>query len=286
MVRRPVVSGRFYPSNKEQLRSEIEACFKSRLGPGSVPAVEGAERSVVGGVVPHAGFVYSGHEAAWFYRSLMESGLPECVVIIGPNHSGMGNKVSVFSKGSWETPFGEVGIDEALASEIVASGTASSDELAHKFEHSIEVQLPFLQFIYSIAGKNFTFVPVTMLDQSRKTALFLGHDIASAIKNIKRSAVVIASTDFSHYVAPGEAKKLDSQALARIAELDLDGLFDVVEECGISMCGCGPTGATIAAARDLGAGAGKLLKYGTSGDVHKMDEVVGYGAVVFSKERM
>lgn len=275
-VRRPSVAGQFYSGSPEGLRGQIEASFESELGPGLPKGDPGSSNKVIGIVVPHAGYVYSGPVAAWSYRCLYLDRSPDSFVIIGPNHHGVGSGVSMYPRGAWETPLGPVDIDQDLVGAIAGvTDIIDLDERAHAYEHSIEVQVPFLQYLYG----EVEIVPISMMLQDLETSQEVGRDIARAIVDSGSRPAILASTDFSHYVSKEVAHENDHLAIERITSMDSPGLYRVVRKRDISMCGFGPVMAAIEATREMGAGKGRLLKYATSGDVMPMREVVGYGAI-------
>lgn len=279
-VRRPSVAGQFYSGSAEGLREQIRSCFKSELGPGQPGDKPGNGDDVQGIVVPHAGYIYSGHVAAWSYHRLFRDRAPGSFVILGPNHHGTGSGVSMYPGGSWETPLGKAIIDEDLAGAIARdTGIIDLDRRAHVYEHSIEVQVPFLQYLYG----DIKLVPISMMLQDLETSMEVGGDIARAVSKEDGKVAVVASTDFSHYVSQEVAHENDNLAIDRITEMDSPGLYRVVRDRGISMCGYGPVMATIEATLKMGAKRGSLLKYGTSGDVSPMRDVVGYGAISFER---
>jgi hypothetical protein len=222
-------------------------------------------------VVPHAGFMYSGPVAAHAYAAVALDGVPDTFVVIGPNHTGRGSGVAVMTD-DFDTPLGKAEVDRGVAA-AMKRGLVDEDPSAHAFEHSIEVQLPFLKYIAPRAK----FVPVCMMMQDYASAREAGKAIGEAIAGT--SAVVVASTDFSHYVSPETAKRKDALAIERITALDAEGLAKVVERNDISMCGYGPVMAMMEAIKPKSA---KLLKYATSGDLSPMAEVVGYAAIALS----
>ena len=267
-MRLPAVAGQFYPSDEKQLEILIRELFLHPLGPGYVPTLSpDGPRKIVGGVVPHAGYIFSGPVAAHFYAELAKDGFPDTFVILGPNHYGVGSGVAIATE-DFKTPFGVVKIDRELAKDI-ARDVIDLDNYAHRYEHSIEVQLPFLQFF----KKNIKFVPISMLLQEYELAIEVGKIIREAIDG--KNAVIIASSDFSHYVPKKLAYSNDSLAIERIVERDIKGLYRVLRENNITMCGYGPVAAMLEATR----GKPKLLKYATSGDVQPMNEVVGYASI-------
>lgn len=275
-VRSPVVAGMFYEFNPEALRRRIEWCFKHKIGPGEIPRpVVDGPRSIVGLVCPHAGYMYSGPVAAWSYYALARDGKPDCFIILGPNHTGAGAAISIMTEGKWRTPLGDVVIDSSLAELILKYGEIiEEDEYAHLSEHSIEVQLPFLQYLYG----DFSFVPICMMLQNYDAAVKIGRAIARAVAG--RDVVVIASTDFSHYEPHEIAFKNDSAVIDEILKLDAKGMMDVVFRRRVSMCGPGPTAVALIACKLLGAKRVEKLKYSTSGDVSgNYHAVVGYASI-------
>jgi AmmeMemoRadiSam system protein B len=275
MIRPPAVAGSFYEGETEQLKKQVERCFKSKIGPG-LPG-KATDSKFIAGIAPHAGYPYSGPVAAHLYRKIAESGPTETFVILGPNHAGVGAGVSVMTNGSWATPLGQVEIDSILARQIVDGAEIFEDEeTAHLQEHSIEVQLPFLQYI----EEDFKFVPVCMMMQDPDAAIMVGEAIGAACKN--KSVGIIASSDLTHYEPHPVASKKDSSAIDAIEQLDVKKLYETLEAEQISACGYGPIAAAITAAKVLGASKGKLLKYATSGDVTgEKEQVVGYAAIEF-----
>lgn len=271
-MRYPTVAGQFYEGDEKSLRAQIEQCFKGPLGPGKIPKVSAGKRLILGGVAPHAGYVYSGMVAAHLYARIAEDGMAKSFVILGPNHTGRGSGLAVTTE-DFETPLGVVKIDRELA-KALQKDLVDLDFEAHRSEHSIEVQLPFLQYL----SKDFKFVPICMGFQDYEAAVSVGRTIAAAIKG--KDVAVIASTDFSHYVSRETAKKKDGMAIDAITAMNPKKLYDVVRDEDISMCGYGPVMATMTA---CAGGKATLLKYATSGDVHPMHDVVGYAAVVIEK---
>ncbi|MFH0816002.1 MAG: AmmeMemoRadiSam system protein B [Methanobacteriota archaeon] len=268
-MRRPIVAGKFYAGNETALRAQVEWCFRHKVGLGRLPQVSPQRKGDVRGcVVPHAGFMYSGPVAAHSYAAVAEDGVPDVFVVLGPNHTGRGSDVSVMAD-DFDTPMGKVEVDKEIA-KAMRTGIIADDASAHAFEHSIEVQLPFIKHIAPKAK----LVPVCMMMQDYETAREAGKTIGKAISG--RSAVVLASTDFSHYVSAETAKRKDSLAIGRITALDPKGLHQVVEKNGISMCGYGPVMAMMEAIQPKSA---RLLKYATSGDLAPMKDVVGYAAI-------
>ncbi|NPA74760.1 MAG: MEMO1 family protein [Euryarchaeota archaeon] len=275
-MRQPAVAGQFYPGTESGLDSLIPDLFLHPIGPGAVPKLRiDGPRKIEGGIVPHAGYIFSGPVAAHFYRELAMDGFPETFIIIGPNHYGLGAGVAV-SMEDFVTPYGVAQIDEELAS-AVAKDIVAVDENAHRYEHSIEVQIPFLQFF----KRDIRIVPITMLTQEETIAVELGRIIKTAVEETGRDVVIIASSDFSHYVPKKSAYKKDARAIEKIVDRDVSGLYRVIYRYKITMCGYGPIAAMLSAT----GGEVKFLKYATSGDVQPMDEVVGYAAFKVERRR-
>lgn len=274
-VRRPVVAGAFYPADPTRLRRSIEESFTHRLGPGKPPGEPSGERTIISVVCPHAGYMYSGPVAAHSYLQLSNEGKPDTVVILGPNHTGLGGPVSLGVSEAWETPLGRVDIDKDLTSVIFGSTDfIDVDERAHIREHSIEVQLPFLQHIYG----EFKLVPICMGFQDLETSRRLGEVLAEALK--ERNALIIASTDLNHMEPQSTAEPKDRGVIDRILALDEAALQDWVRSRRVSMCGYGPVSATLVASKNLGATRAELLAYSTSGDVTgDHSSVVGYTSI-------
>ena len=287
-IRKAAVAGQFYEGDKTGLEERIKNCFLNGRGPGELPETIKEEKKVKGLVVPHAGYIYSGAIAAHSYYYLAKNGFAETYIILGPNHTGMGSGVSVMTEGQWKTPLGEIPINEDLAKKIW-KGIIDKDETAHLYEHSIEVQLPFLQF--SAGDKKIDFVPICMSMQDYQTSKEIGEILADAIKQSKKNIVIIASTDFSHagfnYMSMPPsgmkveeyAEKQDKMAIEKILKMDAEGLIDTIHENNITMCGYGPVASMLTAAKILGAKNAELLKYGTSCEVHPANSCVGYGAI-------
>jgi AmmeMemoRadiSam system protein B len=280
-VRHPAYAGTFYEGTSQSLKNQIEACFTSELGPKALPHVEDSElKRTVGLVSPHAGYMYSGPVAAHGYYQLASDGKPDLIVAFGPNHTGMGSGLAVMREGAWRTPLGEVEIDTATADNIIReSSIIDVDDAAHTREHSIEVQLPWLQYLY---GSGFKFVPICFLMQDLQSGREVGAAVAKALKD--KNALVVASTDMTHYAPQKEAERKDKVVIEKASRLDEEGLYSTVEALQVSMCGYGPVIAAITAARELGAKNGKLLCYKTSGDVvGDYSAVVGYASIIFTR---
>jgi len=276
-MRKPAVAGSFYPASGAKLRQLIEDCFRHNLGPGSLPRTSvAAERKILGLVSPHAGYVYSGPVAAHGYFRVAESQKPQTVVIIGPNHRGLGADVAVGGTDKWDTPLGTVELDRGVIEAVTSySNWVQQDDTAHSMEHSIEVQVPFLQYVF---GSGFRIVPVAMMRQDLIVSEELGRTLAVALRG--KEALIVASSDFSHYEPQQSAASRDRMALGAILDLDAARLQTVVKSNQISMCGPGPVAAMLTACKELGARRARLLKYATSGDITgDYSQVVGYASV-------
>ncbi len=280
-LRRPSQAGMFYAGGAQALRAQIEECFNHRLGPGNLPKVSQRKlQNVVALVCPHAGYMYSGPVAAHSYYNLAADGKPDTVVLFGPNHTGYGSALALMKDGVWRTPLGDVEIDTATANLILKeSSIIDVDDSAHVFEHSIEVQLPFLQYLY---GSSFKFVPICFLMQDLQSSREVGLAVAKALAD--KNALVLASTDMTHYEPQKMAEQKDKAAIEAALNLDAERLYSTVKARRISMCGYGPTIAAMTVAKALDAKNVKLLCYRTSGDITgDYSSVVGYASIMFTK---
>ncbi len=272
MIRQPAVAGRFYPSNATQLAREIDGYLSAE--PAAQPA------SAMGCVVPHAGIMYSGHVAGVVYARLA---LPRRMIILCPNHFAIGQRLAIFSAGAWRTPLGDAPVDSGLAEQLKrACPLLREDAEAHRTEHSLEVQLPFLQRRVA----HFRFVPIALGTDRFDAFADLGRAIAEVVTASATAAdpiLVVASSDMNHYESEAVTRAKDRKAIDRILALDPRGLYDTVRGERISMCGYGPTATMLTAALALGATRAKLLRYATSGEVSgDYDRVVGYAGIVVS----
>jgi AmmeMemoRadiSam system protein B len=263
--RPPAVAGSFYPGNAAELRRML----------GLLVDPKKEKTKAFGVVCPHAGYVYSGAVAGAVYSSVE---LPETFVILAPAHRPQGPAFAIMTEGEWETPLGTVPVDTALASAIQSRCRAMIvDPSAHALEHSLEVQIPFLQYL----GKNISIVPISVSSRSSLEPLTeAGEAIAGAIRESGKDVLLVASTDMSHYISAGAAKKLDGMAVERIQALDSAGLVGTVLDNDISMCGVFPTAVVLVAAQALGATRAELVAYTNSGAVTGDDrEVVAYAGL-------
>jgi len=280
-VRRPAVAGAFYDEDRERLEASLRRCFLPPLGPGEAPSGNaGPPSRIFGLVVPHAGYQYSGPAAAWAYAALAQDGTPETAVILGTNHQSVGSPIAVSPARQWVTPLGRVDVDVELADALLqAAPRAEFNAEAHEFEHSIEVQVPFLQFLFAGRVK---LLPIAVAGLRAATAIEFGESLERVLRS--RAAVIIATTDFSHYVPQSEAESLDREAIEQIVSLNPEELLRRVQLHDISMCGHGPVAALLAAARARGGVVGRLLKYHTSGDVTgDRHSVVGYASLAIER---
>lgn len=286
MIRPPAVAGMFYADTAAELREEIRECFLSPLGPGRLPEpVANGEHRLRGLMCPHAGYRYSGAAAAHAYTRLAADGAPETVILLGPNHRAIGAPIAILSRGAFRTPLGEVPIDGATADAIKAQAPiVRDDENAHAPEHSLEVQLPFLQTVAPQARiVPLVFGRVYYDRETLEELTALGEVLASLVSDPAHPRVLIASTDLMHYVPRDEAYRMDEYALQAVREVDGERLLEEVFRRDISMCGVMPTAAMLFALRRLGITRGEVLCHYTSGDVPGADtrHVVGYAACAF-----
>jgi MEMO1 family protein len=264
MKRKTVVEGSFYEASPVLLRKHIDEMTGREI----------QKSDVFGMIAPHAGYMYSGKTAAMTYAAV---NIPKTVIIMGPNHTGLGEPIAVYTNGEWETPFGPIGVNEKLAREILKNCSfASQDTEAHLREHSIEVHLPFLLY----HRKDIDFVPICIGDTDLEHLRSLAAAIAASVKD--RDILIIASTDLTHYEEAKEARRKDSIVMESIEKLDPEKMRKDVSEMNITMCGWAPVYTMLHACIKLGATKGKIIKYMNSGDASgDYSEVVGYtGAVI------
>lgn len=286
--RLPAHAGTFYPASRDDLVKSIEDSFTHPLGPGELPrpGMEDERRSgeVIGYVVPHAGYMYSGPVAAHAYYDMALSGKPEAVIIVGPNHTMLGLNASVYKEGYWETPLGLVEVDSELAKLIVShSRFFAFDDTAHMYEHSVEVQVPFLQYIY---GSDLKIVPIVIGLQTLEVARDLANAVYKVYEEHGARIIYLASTDFNHYESHDVTVKKDGMAIEKILSLDAEALYRVVESVPVTMCGPAPAASLIYLAREVGASTPVLLKHATSGDVTgEKGWTVGYASIKFPRRR-
>jgi len=267
-IRKPVVAGRFYPKDAKAINKEID----NFIGKGQTRKVD-----AVGCILPHAGYLYSGKVAA---TTLSGINIPELVILLGPNHTGEGFAYSIMTEGVWQTPSGEVRIDNQLAGLILKeSRYLKEDALAHLNEHSLEVELPMLQYF----KKDIRIIPIAFMSDNVSILREIGVGLANSILNhdYKGKVLLLASSDMTHYEPEEEARFKDSKAIDAILALDERRLIEDINSLNISMCGYAPVVVLLAAAKALGAKRGNLIIYQTSGDITKdKTSVVGYAGIM------
>ena len=267
-MREPVVAGQFYPGTRGAIEKLLDELVNKSEKKEEAKAV----------VMPHAGYVYSGRVAG---ATISAVNLKSTYLILGPNHTGMGTAFSLMSSENWRTPLGEVGVDKKLAQAILSgSRLIKEDKSAHAYEHSIEVQLPFLQYL---STADFKIVPIVVASADLSALKVAGKELAAALKKsgTEKETLIIASSDMTHYESQQSAEEKDKQAIEAILKLDEDLLLKRVREMDISMCGFAPTIMMLTAAKELGANKARLVKYQTSGDSSgDYSAVVGYAGIV------
>ena len=280
----------FYPGEKEELIASIEQCFNQ--GPGEIPEVGAWSNKVLGGIVPHAGYIYSGQVAAYTYAALAKNGAPDVVCLLGTSHTGY-PAIGLMSHGIWRTPLGDIEVDREFSdlilknTEIILDDTDQFLEYPHNQEHNLEVQLPFLQYLF----KNFKIVPITIPPTDAQSIQEAGISIAAAMQKTSKKIFVIASTDMTHYGAQsygfapvGSApiekiiefiKKTDGEIIDHITKFDYKGVLQAAHHT--TMCGPGSVATLLVIAKELGANEVKTQKYTTSYDITgETEAIVGY----------
>ena len=275
-IRTPAVSGTFYPENEKKLKNLIHECFMHPIGPGKTSPTDSNEK-IYGVICPHAGFVYSGPVACHSFYSLSASS-SKLAIIVGPNHYGIGQNVASMIDVSWKTPLGLAEVDSNSVLELREYlDILEIDSFSHSKEHSIEVQIPMLQEVFSHEMK---ILPISLINQEQKTATMVGSAIAKIAQ--KKDALLIGSSDFTHYEENGFAHRQDLALIDPILKLDVDGFYKILYERKVTACGFGAIASIMTACKELGATQGKLLKYATSGDISgDKSSVVGYASIIF-----
>ncbi|HKW90151.1 MAG TPA: AmmeMemoRadiSam system protein B [Candidatus Acidoferrales bacterium] len=265
MIRQPAVAGRFYPDEPALLFREVD---------GFVHSPEKKIRALAC-MAPHAGYMYSGHVAGAVYGALE---LPSRFILLGPRHFPRGERLAILTEYAWRTPLGDVQVDEKLAAQLMKTcSLLREDAVAHETEHSLEVQLPFLQ---RLAG-DLRFVPIVLGTDRFDAFDILGHAVAQVVRDAGEPVLIIASSDMNHYESDAVTRVKDRKALDRILRLDPRGLYDTVRRESISMCGYGPATTMLVAAKELGATEAELIRYATSGDINNdREQVVGYAGMI------
>jgi MEMO1 family protein len=268
MLRLPAVAGQFYPSHPHELSALIK-----KFTLVSPPAKQVRVRACL---VPHAGYIYSGQVAGSVFSRIL---LPKKILILGVRHFPMGEALAIVSEGKWRTPLGDSDIDGSMAKRLRAACPGlREDSVAHSREHSLEVELPFLQAL----DPGFTFVPVAVGTLRYEDLTELGEGIARVLKEGEEEVLVVTSSDLNHYEDEETTKRKDQLAIERMERVDAKGLYEVCREEEISMCGLGPAVAMLTAMKRLGVTSGELVKHATSGEVSgDHDEVVGYAGMIF-----
>lgn len=272
MNRRAAVAGGFYPKDAALLVREIERCFE--IGYGKPESSE-QYRGPLGVVSPHAGYTYSGPVQSFSYGYAKRRKVPETVIVVGPNHTGYGSDVSIWPEGEWETPLGSLKVDTQVARALLEKFPEFTPE-AHKYEHSIEVQLPFVRYVFG----DVRIVPVCVLDQSFDTMRSLGEHLGKLVR--EKNVLLVASSDFTHYEPEDVVNRKDMELIRKILEFDIEGAYEVAEEKGINACGLGPIIAVMYAMMETPSVQAKLLKHATSADATgDRASVVGYASIAF-----
>ncbi len=283
MIRQPAVAGSFYPNTESRLTEMIEHCFKeSKIGPGELPDranMPSRKGEIAGLIAPHAGYIYSGPVAAHAYLKQFKDGKPEFFVIVGPNHRNIGPPISVYSEDAWNTPFGDAKIPKDIVAKLVKQPYFRADTAAHMMEHSIEVHVPFLQYLY---GADVPIIPICVKDQSKEMSERIGLSLAKVLAD--HDYCLIASTDLTHFESADSAMSKDQFVIQKIKRMKPDGLIDTVEEYQITMCGPGPVAAVLTALKKSGSKDVEILKYSTSGDITgDKSSVVAYLSAIIKK---
>jgi AmmeMemoRadiSam system protein B len=270
MLRLPAVAGRFYPSDPAELTALVHKYAKADSQAAPVVRVRAC-------LLPHAGYVFSGHVAGTVFARII---LPKRILILGVRHYPRGEPAAILSSGAWRTPLGDAPIDEALAGALrKACPLLREDSVAHSVEHSLEVQLPFLQVLAS----GFTFVPVALGTVRFEDLVTVGEAIARILETAKEDVLLLTTSDLNHYEDDATTRVKDGKAIAQLLAQDARGLYDACRNEHISMCGLGPAVATLTALNALGVKKSELVKYATSADVSgDRDAVVGYAGMIFS----
>ena len=268
MIREPVVAGQFYPDTEEDLKNMIKDCMEHKYGPGIKSIV--SDEKIFGIISPHAGYVYSGPTACHSYKSIASQN-PELVIIIGPNHFGIGRDAATMIDAEWQTPLGRVKVDSDAAKEVAEkSKFIEIDEYSHS-------QIPMLQYILS---NDFQILPIILRAQDMETAMDVGNAVSEIAK--KKNTMIVASSDFTHYEENSFAHQQDKALIKPILDMDVEKFYQILRNKRVTACGFGAMAATMIACKNLGATRGELLSYATSGDVSgDTGSVVGYGAIKF-----
>jgi AmmeMemoRadiSam system protein B len=267
MVRQPYVAGQFYEASAPLLRQQVERYSVKGL----------SKKGAIAVIAPHAGLIYSGSVAGAVYSSIVP---PDTFILLGPNHTGLGATVAVYPDGYWQTPLGALKVNGELSESIMLKcNLCNSDQIAHNYEHSLEVHLPFIASMENVPY----IVPIAIMKASLSECAEIGHALAEAIRGYGKKVTISASTDMSHYVSDTMARRLDAMAIEKMLQLDPSGLYEVVAKNRISMCGVLPVTVALYAANALGAKEATLIKYTTSAEVSgDYNHVVGYAGIIIT----
>lgn len=263
----PAVAGQFYSGTALGLERQLKQLIDPKA----------KKEKIIGAIVPHAGYIYSGRVAGAVFSAIERA---DTFIILGPNHTGYGKQFSIMSSGLWKTPLGEVKIDEELGETLLKNSQfLEEDDLAHRFEHSLEVQVPFLQYLFS--SEKIKIVPIVMASGDLSDYQKLGKELSQTIQQSKKQAVVLASSDMTHYEAQELAESKDKKAIDKILKLDEEGLLDIINEHHITMCGSAPAAVLLSYAKQREATSARLIKYETSAKTSgDFSSVVGYAGVI------
>ncbi len=271
-TRKPAVAGKFYPQDKQEIIALMEKIYEREK---DIINTEIAKNKIIGAVIPHAGFIFSGYQAVHFFDLLRQTPQTfDTIFIINPSHTGYGAPISLDDNEKWQTPLGEVAIDNDFADIL----PFAKNEMAHKYEHSGEVLLPFLQHF---TPYNYKIVPIAICEQTPENARSVAKAIYDANKRLKKRILVLASSDFSHFLPPDEGKELDDLVITEILNFNAENLNKIVRQKNISVCGYGAIMALIEYTKLVSnAAVAKVLRRGHSGEVYPADEVVNYASIV------
>lgn len=280
-IRKSYVSGKFYPDNKIELENLLNNILKIELERNKTFEIESKTR-ILGGVVPHAGYMYSGYEAVHFFNLLKNIDAQyDTIVILNPNHTGYGADISLDPSDAWETPLGLVKMDKWINEYLNKNGIVYSEE-AHKFEHSGEVIVPMLQ---KFLNYEFEIVPITIKAQTYNNAVLIAGLLANIEKVLKKKILVLASSDFSHYVSPEKALEMDKKAMGLISRFETKEFIHLAQGIDYSICGYGPIGCLLEYSKLLSESAKiTLLRYGNSGEIRPSNEVVSYASFILTEK--
>ncbi|HBO83676.1 MAG TPA: AmmeMemoRadiSam system protein B [Deltaproteobacteria bacterium] len=265
IVRKPSVVYQFYPGDPVTLEKTVKGMVEETLKKEDAIAI----------IAPHAGYVYSGRVAGAIFSKVR---IPDNIILLGPNHTGLGKSVAVFTSGEWEMPFGKMMVNSELSHILIEESVYFADDpIAHLKEHSLEVQLPFIHHFNPAAS----IVPITIMHLDLRSCIEIGKAVARVIISYEKEILIVVSSDMNHYESHETTKKKDKKAIERITVLDYEGLLKTVLKDDISMCGVIPAAIAIIAARELGANGGKLIDYATSGETSgDFNHVVGYAGIL------